>query len=343
MRLRPSIASYSGEIAARMRAFLTDPVLGTIASVARAPVAAGEIAPAVLGELTEMHVLREEAGMVRLQTAVFLEQDITRVVREAALLAGEAAALVAEHGGGFGDAAPEVTCFLGGVIAIQQGLGLVLERRGLAGAWKAYQGRYARSKVDFDEDCPAYAALGADLQNKSVFRGERYSAVSIGPERPGFLTLAYAGDPPERSRRYLREINCRLVDDYARLLLGEVCDRHLAAAAEMAGFLEDGRPRTSVVTGGIVDRYAPDIGRLTGVVSGFYLDRIPALAELLATTAAGRQGVPASDQMMHLWRYIRRATAKELYAVGFLRDTVPRDGSLTVFVENGNPMLAGMI
>ncbi len=38
--------------------------------------------------------------------------------------------------------------------------------------------------------------------------------------------------------------------------------------------------------------------------------------------------------MLNLWRYIRKVTAKELYANGFFTDTIPEEGVLTVFYEN---------
>lgn len=64
------------------------------------------------------------------------------------------------------------------------------------------------------------------------------------------------------------------------------------------------------------------------------MDKLPEIEALLATTASGRQGVSAANQMMHFWRYIRRATPRDLYALRFLIDPVPQDGSLTVFYGN---------
>lgn len=328
MKLQPAIASYSGATAAMIREFLTGSVLDLIGQVAVAPLRADQVDPAVLAELVEMHVLKEEDGTVSLQTAVFLEPDIKKIVPVAASHAREVAGLVALHGNGFRGARPEVTCFLGGVIGVQQGLGRALEQRGFAGEWKHYGGRYARAKVDFDEVCTARAALGPDYQTKSILAGERFTAVFIGPGPKRFPALAVPGD---------------LVDAYSRLLLGLEADSHLLEAAEAAGLMRDGRPATSVITRQTASEYAPAVRRLTDVVSTYYASRLPELEELLATTASGRQGVTARSQSMHLWRYIRRATARELYAAGFLTDAIPRDGSLTVFVENGIPMLDGLI
>jgi hypothetical protein len=38
--------------------------------------------------------------------------------------------------------------------------------------------------------------------------------------------------------------------------------------------------------------------------------------------------------MLNLWRYIRKLTAQELYANGFLTDDIPEKGTLTVFYKN---------
>ena len=47
----------------------------------------------------------------------------------------------------------------------------------------------------------------------------------------------------------------------------------------------------------------------------------------------------AKNLMLNLWRYLRRAVARELYATGFFTDRVPEAGSITVFYENDVEML----
>lgn len=44
--------------------------------------------------------------------------------------------------------------------------------------------------------------------------------------------------------------------------------------------------------------------------------------------------MPPANMALNLWRYVRKVTANELYANGFLRDTLPEEGILTVFYEN---------
>jgi hypothetical protein len=343
MQLKPSIATYSGETAARVRSYLSEEyVLDIIAEIAAAPRPERDyFCP---HELKLMHIVQPKDGLIRLNTAVFLEPDIERIVPVVKAFAKEVARGALYHGAEFLGAPPEVACFLGGIIGLQQGLGKVLEEQGLAGEWKTYKGIYPHTKVDFDEICPAYEALGPDLQNKSVLRGERFTAVFIGPGGPDFRSLAYAGDPPETSRYYFRCLNHYLVDVYALLLLGEIEEESLMYAARAAGlFDQDGRLRTSVISQDTVDQYREVIEKLTAFVSSYYMDKLPQIEDLLATTASGRQGVSAANQMMHFWRYVRRATAQQLYALRFLIDPVPQDGSLTVFYANDISYLEELI
>jgi hypothetical protein len=44
--------------------------------------------------------------------------------------------------------------------------------------------------------------------------------------------------------------------------------------------------------------------------------------------------VPAENMMLNLWRYIRKAIAREMYATGFFMDCVPERGVITIFYEN---------
>jgi hypothetical protein len=46
---------------------------------------------------------------------------------------------------------------------------------------------------------------------------------------------------------------------------------------------------------------------------------------------------------MNLWRYIRKVTARALYANGFFRDSIPEDGCLTVFYENDVELIGRLL
>ena len=65
--------------------------------------------------------------------------------------------------------------------------------------------------------------------------------------------------------------------------------------------------------------------------------------DLLMSTTSGRQGVPAENMMLHLWRYLRRAIAQEMYASGFFSDRIPKDGRITIFYKNGVPVIEKLL
>jgi len=340
MRLKAVLASYSGASHAAMRRYLTDEVLDIIAGVARSPKNRAEIPPDVLAELVEMHVLREQGDRVVLETSVFLQEDIERIASAVGSLAGELSGRVLACAAGLRDAPPAVTLFLGGIIGVVQGPGASLKHKGVGVAWWDYPGRYGRAKVDFDEPCPAYEAIGPDLLNKTVLQGERYVAVFIGPGGDNAESLLYdSPNPPERRRRYAAALSHYLADAYAGLVAGETESVSLRAAAEIAGLYERDRPRSAVITGETVRRHEPDIRAIIETASAFYEDRLGTLEALLQATTPGRQGTPFDNMVLNLWRYIRKLTARELYAAGFFTDDLPTGETITVFYERGIPLL----
>jgi hypothetical protein len=335
--LRPVIASYSGASYAAIRHFLDDEALRLVARVAQAPLVVAELDRASLDELTAMHVLAVEGGLVRLDTAVFLESDITPIVDAARRYGQELAARVAEAAAALRGQPPEVVNFLVGIVGIGQSLGHTLRDADVVVDWRNYSGKYAQAKVDFDEVCPTLTAFGPDLQNKTIQRGARYTAAFIGPGGEDYCLRASANDAPAR-QGYVHALNAFLTDAYAMLLTGQLDNRELQAAAEQAGLYRAGEPATSVVTRQALPRYLPVVRRVGEITQGYWADKMGALQRLLAATTAGRQGVPVPNMMMHLWRYLRRGVAQGLYAQGLFRDRVPEEGLITVFYENGTAL-----
>jgi len=304
-----------------------------IAAIAGSPVNNQEIASDLLAELVEMHVLVERDGLVRLNTAVFLQDDIELIVNTISPFAGELAAQVKECGRVFQQAPAEVTIFLAGIIAMVQGVGMRLSQGGLnIWEWKEYLGKYARSKVDFDEMCPAYEAIGPDYLNKTVLQGERYTAAFIGPGGDNFESLAFTGSS-DQSKSYFRHLNRYLVDAYAMLANGEIHSQALFAAAEAANIYKGEKSRTAVITNEHIQKYGDAIQSIIEVISSYYERKLAVLDELLRSTASGKQGVAPANMYMNLWRYIRKLTARALYTNGFFTDSIPAEGCLTVFYE----------
>jgi len=334
MRLKPVIASYSGDTFSSIRQYLDESVLHVIASIARSPRKSGEIAEDVLAELVEMHVLKEQDGLVVLDTSVFLRDDIKRILNTVTPIARGLAQQVLESGVEFKDAPPETTVFLGGIVGLVQGLGMNLKKKNIGVDWRNYPGKYAQSKVDFDELCDVYDDIGADYLNKTVLQGERYTAVFIGPGGTTFHSLTHPMNGSEASRRYARYLNRYLVDAYAMLVKGEIQNQALRSSAQVANLFRQGSPRTSVITRETLQEYGDAVDTIMNIASSYYEGKLHILDELLRSTNPGKQGVPPANMMLNLWRYIRKITAKELYANGFFTDAIPQEGILTVFYEN---------
>lgn len=334
MRLKPVIASYSGYTFSSISRYLDENVLEVIASIARSPSRRSEIPGDVLAELIEMHVLKEQDGLVVLDTSVFLRDDIASILNTVTPLAKELAERVLESGMVLKDAPPEVTIFLGGIIGLVQGLGMSLKKKNIGVDWKNYPGKYAQSKVDFDELCDVYDHIGADYLNKSVLRGERYTAVFVGSGGTSFRTLTRLMSGTEVGKRYTQHLNSYLVDAYAMLVKGEIQNDSLRLSAETANLYRKGKFRTSVITSETVQKYEAAVETIIDVASSYYEGELGILDGLLRSTTPGRQGVPPANMMLNLWRYIRKVTAKELYANGFFTDRIPEEGVLTVFYEN---------
>jgi len=334
VQLQPVIASYSGDAFSSISQYLDENVLEVIASTARSPKGSKEIAGDVLAELVEMHVLKERDGLVVLDTSVFLRDDIERILSTVTPLARELSQRILESGSAFNDGPPEIAIFLGGIVGLVQGLGMTLRQKNIGVDWKSYSGKYAQSKVDFDELCDVYDAIDPDYLNKTVLQGERYTAVFIGPGGNSFSSLTHAMNASETSKRYAKHLNRYLVDAYAMLVNGEIQNESLCSSAEVANLFRQGKPRTSVITRETVQEYGDAIETIVDIASSYYEGELCTLDELLRSTTSGKQGTPPANMMLNLWRYVRKVTAKELYANGFFTDTLPEEGILTVFYEN---------
>ncbi len=300
MKLKPVIASYSGESYSRIINTLNQDYLDVIAEIANSPANKSDIDEEMLHELTEMHVLVEENSLVKLNTAVFLEEDIKRITAVASALGRDLAKELMNVGAELMNASPEIRNFLGGIIGVGQGTSKFLRGKNIVVDWKNYTGKYAQSKVDFDEICDAYNSLGQDLQNKSIFRGERYTAVFIGPGAAG----------------------------------GTFNSENLKNTAEEINLFKEGKPNTALINNQVFQLYAPVIKKISDMSTQFYSDNLNLILECLRDTTAGRQGVPPENMMLNFWRYCRKILARELYDSHFFTDQVPVLGSITVLYDN---------
>jgi hypothetical protein len=332
IELRPVIASYSGSSYNAIKSYLDKPVLDVIAGVARSPALQSQLDPEVCAELIEMHVFTTVDSWIRLDTAVFLEEDLREVNRFASTFGQELAGLVGAAAAPLRSEPPVVTNFLVGIIGIVQSLGHALREAQMTLDWWNYGGKYARSKVDFEQNCEAAAAAGPDLLNKTILRGDRYTAVFTGPGGETFPIQPACSAPGQAG--YIWQINHFLTDAFALLLSGQAEHPALRSAAEQAGLFRNGQPEAAVLTNETISRHLPAIQNVRTIVRDYSFGKLPSIQELLYSTTGGRQGVPAGNMHLHLWRYLRRAVARALYTSGFFTDRVPETGVITIFYEN---------
>ena len=338
MELTPTIASYSGTSFRAIQQLLDAQRLNVVAQVVSGPVERKKLESHTCDELIEMHVFKQEGKLVRLDTAVFLEADIERINQEALTWGRKLAQQVTCTAAPLQDEPAMVKNFVVGMLAINQGLGRLLREKQATLRWDQYTGRYAQTKVDFDEVCPAQLALGPDSLNKIILRGSRFTAVFTGPGGRSYLLPASGKD-----EAYIWDVNKFLTDAFAMLLRGEIENSWLSAAAEKAGLTRDGQPETVVLNEAMMEIYLPVFEQVMEVTYAFYERILKEMNDLLLSTTSGRQGVPAENMMLHLWRYLRRALAQELYASGFFSDHIPEDGRITIFYENDVPVFEKLL
>lgn len=334
MKLKPVIASYSGASYDAISAFLDEGVIEVVSRVAASPVPAAAIEPLILRELCDMHVVRVVGDLCRLDTSVFLENDISAINAAASVYAQALSAAVVEAVPGMREETPAITLFVVGILGLGQCLGRLLRQEGVAVDWRSFSGRYGQSKVDFHEICDAQAELGSDLLNKTILRGTAYTAVFMGPGGAGFQIRNSQAPEVARPAAYSTELNRFLTDAYAMLIVGKLEHPGLRAAAEIAGLYQGTEPLAPVLSAASAWVYEPIVKRLDELASVHFLKGQAALEDLLKSTTAGRQGVPTPNMMLNLFRYLRRATAKELTANGLFRVSASGTGVTTLFYEN---------
>jgi hypothetical protein len=342
MKLRPTIASHSTETYQAIRTILDARAMSAVERVATSPARRDELDSEMCGELLAMRVFREEGRVVCLDTAVFLEEDIRLVQEAAAKFGADVAGLVAPAAAKLRGAPPVIINLLVGIAGIGQSVGQLFKDRGLAVRWEHFGGRYPRCKVDFDEICDAYEASGQDLQSKTVLKGTRCTAVFIGPGGVDYRLRLGVMDGSPVITAYVRQLNVFLTDAFAALIRGELEDAALQSAAHYAGLYEDGRPRASVLTNEAMTLYLPILEEVKQMTCAYFAEKSESMCELLRSTTSGRQGVPSRNMMMHLWRYVRKAIARELYTERVFTDAVPDAGLVTVFYENSIQALDGL-
>lgn len=333
MEIQPLIASYISQSANAIRQILNSSALNIVAWVAEAPIQSADLDPILRDELIEMHVSCEQDGLVWIDTSVFFEKDIQRA-NDFAIAFGEALAdRVIPTATALLDTPPAIRNFLVGIVAIGQFLHQTMQESGLAANWPQWGGRYARSKVDFEQVCEVTHRLGPDLHSKGIERGLFYTAVLLGPGGPGYyLKPSEIANPA--TREYIGLLDRFLTDAFPMFLTGELDHPALQEAAGNVGLLKNGLPEPVVITRQFLQPYIATLNTVGKVTRDFYLSQVERIHSLLGSTTSGKQGVPDPNMTMHLWRYVRRGICQAMYAKGFFTDDAPETGLITVFFKN---------
>ena len=332
MKLKPIVTSYLG-FQRRVLETLAEEHLETVMRIALGE-CGKQYDPSVLIDLEEMHIICSREGRPILNTAVFMKADILQAEKLASTIAKELGEQLARIGEPLTTASPEIRNFLAGTVGAAQGPSALLRKKGLQVNWKDYTGKFASTKTDFEEIFDGHRGPESDWQSKSTVKGERYSAVFIGPGGANYLQLFDLTSNSEDARPFRGHLMVFLTDSLADLIAGNLSNGNLERIAENFGLYENGQPKDIIVTDEIFRRYLPAVRQISQHSTDLYVQSLDRIFEFLRSTTSGRQGVAPENMMMHFARYCRRALADELYRTGFLTDKVRETGSITVFYEN---------
>jgi AraC-like DNA-binding protein len=336
MKLKHLVASYAGGARLAIEKFLDDDVKNTVSTVALSPQRASEIDMRILNELVEMRVLAQERGYARLATAVFLESDMHLIRETVQSLSNELSTTVKREGIELRDAPPEHRCYVAGILGLGRSLTGALVGEG-ANEWKDRQGKYGHARVDFDELCDAYDQYGPDLLLINTNRGERYSAVVIGPSKStlfGYLLDWRLEAHSEEAHAFATSLTTYLTDAFALHAAGRLESSALGIAAAAAHLWEEGARSRSWIAPSQAQSYIEPAARIAAAVEKIGRKAAPRVADLLKKTTSGRQGVAAAELTVNFVRYVRKQTAKNLYKDGYFSDQIPSAGAVAVFYEN---------
>lgn len=345
MKLKTLVASYSGKARVEIEQYLTEDVLDTISSIAVRPQKRSKVDPEVMKELTQMRVLKEDKGLAKLATSVFLESDMN-LFYETALSIGNTLVLAVEDiGGALLNEPPEVRTYVAGVLGMGHSYVEALKEGGWMAPWKDLDGKYGHSKVDFDQVCDAYDLYGPDLLVINTNRGERYSAVVIGPNPESFFSYLLEWRKTARddnTYNFATSLTTHLTDAFAMLADGNIQSQALLSAAEAAHMTENGRVLSAVIKPDHAKRFVEIASKIGAAVKDVTRETADQAAAVLLRTTPGKQGVKPEDMMLNFHRYVRKLASKKLYQDSYFTDRIPETGISSLFYENSSPLIEMM-
>jgi len=319
--------------ALRVQQLFTDEVMELVAGIATETMDVRAVDPRICEELNQARVIHVDDGTVRIDTAVFLEDDLIEIHGVAGRWGADLAQHITALSEEFPEMSPGIRRLLIGYNGIDAGVFDLLISEGHAFNHRATSGRYAAAKIDFYEVCDAYDRFGPYLSGGYGCRGERFAARIIGG--PGISGYLNAGISLADDEQYVfrTSANKYLTDALGELLLGEAHHPSLAAAAEVAGLMRSGKAVIPFITTSEAPAYWSAVKIVRDAVGEFLHSTATQMKAFLKGTLPGKQGVSPDKLIVDLMRYVRMVTHKTLYDNGFYTDSLPEGGDITVFRE----------
>jgi len=318
----------------RIEQLLTDEVKELIGRIATGKVYIHTVDPHISGELRQARLIRISQEVVKIDTAVFLEDDLEKIHGVADRWGKDLAKRIEALGKELPDMPPGCKRLLIGMNGIDQGVFDLLISKGYAFNHRATRGRYAGAKIDFYEMCDAYDRLGPYLSGSYGFSGEKYAVRIIGQDQ-GIYRYLNTGISEGDNEQYTFRTNANkfLTDALGELLVSEAGHPSLSAAAKAAGLIKAGKALVPVITAAEAPAYSNTVKLIRDVIGDFLRDTAVRMNTFLKSTLPGKQGVAPDKLIIDLMRYIRMVTHKALYESQFYKDSLPDGGSITIFKE----------
>jgi AraC-like DNA-binding protein len=318
----------------RVEHLLNDEVKELVGQIVIKPADLRTIDPHICDELRQARIVCLDGDMVRIDTSVFLEEELLRIYSVAGKWGGELAQRVMALGNKLPEMLPGVKRLLVGMNGLDQGVFELLISSGYTFDHRSTGGRYAGAKIDFYEVCDAYYRFGPYLSSGYGFSGERYAVKIIGRDR-GIYDYLNAGIDLKNNELYTfrTNINRYLTDALGGILRGEITSPSLSEAAEASGLTRSGKTLVPFITTPEAPAYSGAVILVREVVKEFLHSKSAEMQSFLKGTLTGKQGVSPDKQMVDLMRYVRMVTHKALYEASFYTDSLPDGGNITIFRE----------
>ena len=318
----------------RVEQLLTDEVKELVARITTEPTDVRAVDPHICEELCQARVVCVDDGIVRIDTAVFLEDDLVEIHGVADRWGVDLAQRITALGERLPEMSPGCRRLLIGMNGIDQGVFDLLISEGYAFNHRATGGRYAGAKIDFYEVCDAYDRFGPYLSGGYGCSGERFAVKVIGHDQ-GIYRYLSAGISHADDEQYLfrTNVNKYVTDALGELLLGKAHHPSLSAAAEAAGLIRSGKALVPVITSAEAPAYWSAVKLVRDVVGEFLHSTSIEMKAFLKGTLPGKQGVSPDKLIVDLMRYVRMVSHKALYDSGFYTDSLPEGGNITVYRE----------